>query len=181
MAHNFNDGKGRETKSENRKAIWFGYIRRMLVQLNLPAHAQRIKQEGSKQLIFCQVRKKHIVLTPEEWVRQNLISYLNIDLCYPLSLMKIERQVQGGARIKRADLVICTSQGKPQMLVECKAPNEKLSKKTFFQAGRYNRHLNTKLLLISNGLEHYCCKLTAENEFKFLNDIPHYSANNSSN
>ena len=133
---------------------------------------QRLKTEGDRSFIFCQVRKKYLVLTPEEWVRQNLVSYLNKDLGYPLSLMKIERQVKGGARIKRADLIICNNTGKAHILVECKAPGEKLTKETFFQLGRYNRHVEAALLLISNGMDHFCCRITEENEFKFLDTIP---------
>jgi hypothetical protein len=146
----------------------------MLPPLNLPQHDQRLKQEGGKQLVFCQVRKKFLVLTPEEWVRQNLISFLNKDLGYPLSLMKIEREVKGGQRGKRADLIIYNTTGKPQLLIECKAPTEKLGKETFFQLGRYNRFVNAALLLISNGMQHFCCHVTEGNEFKFLDEIPPY-------
>ena len=147
----------------------------MLSQLNLPQHDQRLKKEDGKQFIFCQVRKKFLVLTPEEWVRQNLISFLNQDLGYPVSLMKIEREVKGGQRGKRADLIIYNTTGKPQLLIECKAPTEKVGKKTFFQLGRYKRFVNAALLLISNGMEHYCCHVTEDNEFKFLAEIPTYN------
>lgn len=147
----------------------------MLQKLNLPLHVQRLKQEDGQQFIFCQVRKKFLVLTPEEWVRQHLISFLNVDLHYPISLMKIERQVKGGQRNKRADLIIYNTTGKPQLLVECKAPNEKLDKETFFQLGRYNRFVNAALLLISNGMAHYCCSVSDTNDFNFLDDIPAYS------
>ncbi len=150
------------------------YIRQMLPQLNLPQHDQRLKQAGGKQFIFCQVRKKFLVLTPEEWVRQHLISYLSSELKYPVSLMKIERQVKGGQRQKRADLIIYNTSGKPQLLIECKAPTEKLDKKTFFQLGRYNRFVSAALLLISNGMQHYCCRVTEKNEFEFLDAIPKY-------
>ncbi|MFM1875550.1 MAG: hypothetical protein RL266_1287 [Bacteroidota bacterium] len=138
-------------------------------------HAQRLKTEDGKPFIFCQVRRRFLVLTPEEWIRQHLISFLNLDLKYPLSLMKIERQVKGGHRTKRADLIIYNTTGKPQLLVECKAPSEKLNKETFFQLGRYNRFVNAALLLISNGLQHYCCRVTNENEFEFLDEIPTYN------
>lgn len=117
-----------------------------------------------------------MVLTPEEWVRQNLVSYLNQGLGYPLSLMKIERQVKGGARNKRADLIICNNKGEAQMLVECKAQTAKLDRETFFQLGRYNRHVEAKFLLISNGMHHYCCHITKENEFEFLDGIPAYTS-----
>lgn len=146
----------------------------MLPQLNLPQHDQRLKQEDGKPFIFCQVRKKFLVLTPEEWVRQHLISFLNQDLAYPLSLMKIEREVKGGQRGKRADLIVYNTSGKPQLLIECKAPTEKLGKKTFFQLGRYNRFVSATLLLISNGMQHFCCRVTEDNEFKFLEEIPPY-------
>lgn len=147
----------------------------MLPNLNLPMHEQRLKSEDGEQFIFCQVRKKFLVLTPEEWVRQHLISFLNKNLSYPVSLMKIERLVKGGQRIKRADLIVCNSQGKPNILIECKAPTEKLNKETFFQVGRYNRHINAPLLLVSNGMQHFCCRLTEDNEFKFLETIPQYN------
>lgn len=147
----------------------------MTPQLNLPQYDQRLKQEEGKQYIFCQVRKKFLVLTPEEWVRQNLISFLNKDLGHPVSLMKIEREVKGGQRGKRADLIIYNTSGKPQLLIECKAPTEKLNKKTFFQLGRYNRFVNAALLMISNGMHHYCCHVTEDNEFKFLEEIPPYN------
>jgi hypothetical protein len=146
----------------------------MQPHLNLPQHKQRLKQEDGKQFIFCQVRKKFLVLTPEEWVRQNLISFLNHDLGYPVSLMKIEREVKGGKPGKRADLIIYDTSGKPELLLECKAPTEKLGKETFFQLGRYNRFINAALLMISNGMQHYCCRVTEDNEFKFLDEIPQY-------
>ncbi len=151
------------------------YIRPMLPKLNLPMHPQRLKQEDGKHFVFCAVRKKFLALTPEEWVRQHLIAFLHNDLGYPLSLMKIERQVKGGQRTKRADLIIFNTKGMPNLLVECKAPTEKLDRETFFQVGRYNRYLNAALLLISNGMEHYCCQVTETNEFKFLEQIPAYT------
>ena len=148
----------------------------MLFQLNLPMRPQRLKLEDGKDHIFCHVRRKFLSLTPEEWVRQNLISYLNTDLGYPLSLMKIERQVKGGKRIKRADVIVCDTNGQALMLVECKAPTEKLNKDTFFQLGRYNRDVQATLLLISNGMQHFCCSVSKDNEFNFLDEIPAYES-----
>lgn len=143
--------------------------------LNLPLYDQRLKQEDGKQFIFCQVRKKYLILTPEEWVRQNLISFLNKEFGYPLSLMKIERTVKGGQRHKRADIIIFNTNGKAELLVECKAPDEKLGKETFFQLGRYNRFIHASLLMVSNGMEHYCCRVTEANEFTFLDKIPKHN------
>jgi len=145
------------------------------MQLNLPAHAQRLKNENGVRSVFCQVRKRFVVLTPEEWVRQNMVSHLHIDLGFPISLMRIERKVSGGARTKRADIVLCNPDGMALMVVECKAPSESLSKETFFQAGRYNRELNAALILISNGILHYCCKLSSGGSAEFLRSIPNYN------
>jgi hypothetical protein len=145
------------------------------MQLNLPAHAQRLKTENGVRSVFCQVRKRFVVLTPEEWVRQNMVSHLHVDLGFPVSLMRIERKVSGGARTKRADIVLCNPDGTALMLVECKAPTESLSKETFFQAGRYNRELNAALILISNGMHHYCCKLSSDGNVEFLQTIPTYN------
>lgn len=144
------------------------------MQLNLPVHAQRLKTENGVRSVFCQVRKRFVVLTPEEWVRQNMVSHLHVDLGFPLSLMRIERKVSGGARTKRADIVLCDPVGTALMVVECKAPNETLNKETFFQAGRYNRELNASLILISNGILHYCCRLNTGGDAEFLRSIPSY-------
>lgn len=167
------------TRQSTSDQIVVDYLRSMLPSLNLPDHPQRLKTEEGKDHIFCQVRKKFLVLTPEEWVRQNLISFLNKDLSYPLSLMKIERQVKGGARTKRADLIICNPQGKATILIECKAPKEPLNNETFFQLGRYNRHINATILLISNGISHYCCRVSDDSTFNFLDEIPAYTTSTS--
>jgi len=145
----------------------------MLPALNLPDHALRIEDRGMHLSVLCIVRRKWVVLTPEEWVRQHLAAYLHYDLQYPLSLMKLERQVKGGSRIQRADISIHDNTGKTLMLVECKAPDETLDRETFFQAGRYNRHLEADFILISNGLQHFCCK-RMEEQFNFLQAIPFY-------
>lgn len=139
--------------------------------LNLPPRKLTIEMRDSKAMVLCLVRKRWVVLTPEEWVRQHLVAHLAIDLGYPLSLMKLEKSVQGSARSQRADLSIHDRNGNVLMLVECKAPDEPLTKETLFQAGRYNRHIQADHLLISNGLQHYCCKLE-NGEMNFLELIP---------
>lgn len=145
--------------------------------LNLPQHPLRVESLKGKPMVFCQVRKKLVVLTPEEWVRQHLVAYLHQDLSYPLTLMKMERLVKGGQRKQRADISIHNRNGEALMLIECKAPEETLSRETFFQAGRYNQHINAPFLLISNGMQHYCCRIDAvSNAFNFLAEIPFYAA-----
>jgi len=150
----------------------------MMPVLNLPKHEQRISEQDGQQMIFCQVRRKLIVLTPEEWVRQHLISFLNRDLGHPLSLMCIERQVKGGLRHQRADLIVYDPKGNPNILIECKAPHEKLGRQTFFQVGRYNRYITARYLLITNGMQHYCCTRSDEGDFVFLDHIPRFGSDN---
>lgn len=153
----------------------------MLPALNLPVQTIRVETQDGKQVIFCSVRMKWVVLTPEEWVRQHLVAYLHTDLHYPLSLMKMERSVAGSTRRQRADISIHDRNGIALMLVECKAPNEPLNRETFFQAGRYNHHIKAPFLLISNGMQHYCCRLESETgSFTFLDAIPFYSTLNAS-
>lgn len=143
--------------------------------LQLPPHPLRIEVRDGQPMVFCQVRKKWAVLTPEEWVRQHLTAYLHHDLGYPLTLMKMERQVKGSMRIQRADLSVHDRNGLPLMVVECKAPDEPLNSETLFQAGRYNHHIKAPYLLISNGMAHFCCRI-AEGEAEFLQSIPDYNS-----
>jgi hypothetical protein len=139
--------------------------------LNLPPRTLTIEMRDSKAMVLCLVRRRWVVLTPEEWVRQHLVAHLSIDLGYPRSLMKLEKSVQGSARAQRADLTIHDRNGSVLMLVECKAPDEPLTQETLFQAGRYNRHIQAGHLLISNGIQHYCCRLH-DGEMNFLDHIP---------
>lgn len=146
----------------------------MLPPLNLPQHPLHVETRDGKAFIRCQVRKKQVVLTPEEWVRQHLVAYLHHDLGHPLSLMKMERQVKGSVRNQRADISIHDRNGKALMLVECKSPKETLNRETFFQAGRYNKHLNAPYLLISNGMQHFCCRV-GEKGIEFVKEVPSYA------
>jgi hypothetical protein len=148
----------------------------MLPALTLPQHPLRVELHDRKLMIFCQVRKKMVVLTPEEWVRQHVVAYLYHDLHYPLALMKMERLVKGSTRKQRADISIHDRNGNALMLIEFKAPYEPLNKETFFQTGRYNSHIKAPYLLISNGIQHYCCSVDAStNSFNFLSAIPLYA------
>jgi len=147
----------------------------MFPALQLPSHPLRTEMRDGTATLLCMVRKKWVVLTPEEWVRQHLTAYLHHDLGYPLSLMRIERQVKGGARRQRADISIHNSNGKALMLVECKAPDEPLNRETIFQAGRYNRHIEAPYLLVSNGMKHFCCAVDGE-QLTFLDAIPFHSS-----
>ena len=146
-----------------------------LPQLNLPIAVLKTKLvEGTTQ-VFDQVRKKYLVLTPEEWVRQHFIHYLNQEKNYPLGLMGVEKMVKYNGMQTRADIVLYTTEGKPNMIVECKAPNVKITQDAFNQIAKYNFKLKVKYLVLTNGIQHFCCQMDYEtNGIKFLEEIPSY-------
>ena len=140
--------------------------------LNLPELTVKVKSEG--ELIFDPVRKKWLKLTPEEWVRQNLIMYLHTYLHYPLSLMETEKQFKLFNTIKRADIVLNDTNLKPIIIVDCKSTNVKIDQGVFDQAIRYNMALGVKYLFISNGIKHFAIKLDS-NKPIYLDKLPDYS------
>ncbi len=141
--------------------------------LNLPKVALKIKSvEGTIQ-VFGQVRKKYFVLTPEEWVRQHFIYYLNKEKNYPMGLMQVEKMIKYNSMQTRADIVLYNKEGKSNMIVECKAPEVKITQDTFNQIAKYNFQLKVDFLVVTNGIKHYCCQMDYEkNEITFLDDIP---------
>ena len=144
--------------------------------LNLPKYSLKLKSEGLKTFIFDSVRKKYLVNTPEEWVRQNFIQYLIQEKGYPASLMAIEMGIDVLNTKKRCDIVLYSSLGKPNIIVECKAPSVKIGQDTFDQIARYNLTLNTNYLIVTNGLQHFVCVMDHENKcYHFLKEIPSYS------
>ena len=141
--------------------------------LNFPLLNIQLRQKEGVQQVWDVVRKKWIVLTPEEWVRQHLIQYLNGEKGFSLNLMAVERNVKVNGMNRRYDLVVHDNSGKPLLLAECKAPDIKLAQSTFEQAARYNMTMRVPYLLITNGLEHFCCKIDFEkNNYSFLQEIP---------
>ena len=145
-------------------------------KLNLPIYSIKLKKEGSKTLVFDPIRKKHIVLTPEEWVRQNFIQFLIEGKNYPASLMAIEMEIDLLNTKKRCDIVLYNTKGLPHMIVECKAPSIKISQEAFDQIARYNMTLKTDLLVVTNGMQHYVCIIDHQNKrYDFLKEIPNYS------
>ncbi len=134
-----------------------------------------MKSEGEKTYIFDVVRKKYLLLTTEEWVRQNFIHYLNKEKKYPLGLMGVEQMVKYNSLKTRADIVMYNTEGKANIIVECKAPDVKITQDTFNQIAKYNSQLKVKYLLVTNGMNHYCCKMNYEkNEIVFLEEVPTY-------
>ena len=144
-------------------------------KLNLPIYSIKLKKEGNKTLVFDPIRKKHIVLTPEEWVRQNFIQFLIQEKNYPASLMAVEMEINLLNTKKRCDIVLYNNKGLPHMILECKAPSIKISQDTFDQIARYNMTLKTDLLVVTNGLQHYVCMMDHQNQrYHFLKEIPNY-------
>ena len=144
-------------------------------KLNLPSYTFKLKSNENKTLIFDKWRKKYLVLTPEEWVRQHFVEFLISEKKYPVSLIAIEKQVTINNLKKRTDIVVFSSDGIPNIIVECKAPYIKIAQNTFDQIARYNLKLKANYLIVTNGLQHYFCKLDTENEtYIFLKDIPDY-------
>lgn len=145
----------------------------MLPMLDLPAADFRLRETNGCQEIFDPARKKWVSLTPEEWVRQHMIHYLSEHKFFPLSRMAVEFSISVNTLSKRCDIVLFGKDGKPKMIVECKAPDIKLSQGTIDQASRYNIPLKVPFLLITNGLSHYCSRLDhAANSYEFLSEIP---------
>lgn len=144
-------------------------------QLNLPTYKFRIKSTKNKYVIFDIIRKKYVSLTPEEWVRQHFIHYLIEEKKYPPSLMGIEKKLTINNLTKRTDILIFNSDGYPDVLVECKAPNITITQNSFDQIARYNLELKANFLIVTNGLKHFFCKMDFENEkYVFLENIPDY-------
>ena len=141
--------------------------------LNLPKVALKTKSvEGTTQ-VFGLVRKKYFVLTPEEWVRQHFIHYLNKEKNYPIGLMGVEKMIKYNSMQTRADIVLYNGEGKPNMIVECKAANVKITQDTFNQIAKYNFKLKVPFLVVTNGMQHFCCRMDYENNsISFLDDIP---------
>lgn len=144
-------------------------------KLNLPEINPSLKKENGKIWIFDIIRKKYIVLTPEEWVRQHFIHHLITDLRYPRSLFKVEGSLLYNKLQKRSDILIFDRIGKPWMLIECKAPDIKLSQKAFNQVAVYNMTVGAKFLAVTNGMIHFCCEsATLGEEAKFLPSLPSF-------
>lgn len=146
-----------------------------MISLNLPQADFRIKSKENTQLIFDNIRKKYVVLTPEEWVRQHVLYYLTEIKGYPKSLIAVEKQLVVNTLKKRFDILVFNKQGLPEIVVECKSPSIKISQHTFDQIARYNLKLNARYLMVTNGLHHYFCNLDNINEqYIFLTELPDY-------
>ena len=144
-------------------------------QLNFPIYNFRFKNSENKVSIFDEIRKKFIILTPEEWVRQHVVRFLLEEKKYPKSLINVEKVLSVNGLRKRYDIVVFNPDGSIFVLVECKAPEIKTAQATFDQIARYNLALKAQFLMVTNGHNHYFCQMDFENEkYAFLKELPDY-------
>lgn len=143
------------------------------MNLNLPKYEFRIKNKDNQPYIFDFIRKKYYFLTPEEWVRQHFVRFLVEEKQYPKGRIGVEIVVKLNGMSKRSDIVVYDASANPWLIVECKRPEVPITQDTFDQIARYNLQLNAKYLIVTNGLQHYCCQLDLEQQsYIFLEDIP---------
>jgi len=146
-----------------------------MYRLNLPQYEIKIGEKDGKHRIFDFLRRKYVALTPEEWVRQHFVHYLTDYKGYPKGLLGNEIELSIGEKKLRCDTLLYNKESQPQMIIEYKAPTIKLQQKTFDQISVYNLLLHVDYLIISNGLQHYCCKMDYEHQkYVFLERIPNY-------
>ncbi len=147
-----------------------------MLPLNLPSYPVKIAVRNGKNVIFDDLRRRFVALTPDEWVRQHFVHYLMEVKGYPSALLANEVSLSLNGTSKRCDSVLYGTDVKPRMILEYKAPNVPISQKVFSQISRYNLVLKVDYLVVSNGLKHYCCKMDYERQtYCFLKDIPGYS------
>lgn len=144
-------------------------------KLNFSYYSFRFKNSENKISIFDEIRKKFIILTPEEWVRQHVVRFLLEEKKYPKSLINVEKVLMVNGLRKRYDIVVFNPNGTIFILIECKAPEVKISQATFDQIARYNMTLEAEFLMVTNGVNHYFCQIDFENEkYTFLENLPNY-------
>jgi hypothetical protein len=141
-----------------------------MVQLNLPSFPVKLKNTNGKVWIFDGIRKKYVVLTPEEWVRQHFIAYLVDELKYPKALLKVEAGLTYNQLAKRTDIIVFNREGKPWMVIECKAPEVNLTEATANQVSVYNATLKASYVVVTNGLRHFC--FAVQNGITSVKDFP---------
>jgi len=147
----------------------------MIINLDLLSFQSflKIKKEKEKQFLFCPIRKKNLVLQPEELVRQLLIIYLIEKKGYSKSRIAVEKSLTINELYRRFDVLIYDKNTTPFLLVECKAPEVKITQSTFEQIAQYNLSLHVPYLLVTNGITTYCCKMDYNSEsFEFIDKIP---------
>ncbi|OIQ66314.1 hypothetical protein GALL_521190 [mine drainage metagenome] len=149
----------------------------LLIPLQLPPYPFKITDQNGQLTMFDPIRKKNIVITPEEWVRQHFVQYLINQKKYPKTLIKLEGGHKLHGMAKRSDIVVYNPAGEKILLVECKAPSITIDQKTFDQVARYNMVHKVKVIAVTNGLQHYFCLIDFEAvNYKFIEELPAYTA-----
>lgn len=148
-----------------------------MTTLNLPSTTLKTRVCDGKLYVWDILRHRYILVTPEEWVRQHFIHFLIEHKGYPAAMLGNEISLMLGDTKKRCDSVLYDNQAKARMIIEYKAPHVQITQKTFDQITRYNIALHVDYLIVSNGIQHYCCKVDyATGKCCFLQDIPCYEA-----
>jgi len=146
-------------------------------QLNFPNCDFRFKNSENKTAVFDEISKKFVILTPEEWVRQHVVQFLLNEKKYPKSLINVEKVLKINGLSKRYDIVVFNNDGSILILVECKAPEVRISQSTFDQIARYNMTMKSEFLMVTNGINHYFCKMDyALEQYQFLQSLPDYQS-----
>ncbi len=147
----------------------------MQLPINLPPFPTKTRQVGEQLQVLDIIRKRYVALTPEEWVRQHFINFLREHKGYPSGLISVELPVKINGMQQRADIVVFNRAGSPLMVVECKAPSVQITNETYAQAARYNLTLQAPLLVVTNGLNHFCSQIDLANRsFNSIQEIPEY-------
>ena len=146
-----------------------------MISLNLPSFDIKIRREGNRAVVLDPLRRRWVALTPEEWVRQHFVNLLVSEKHYPATLVANEVQLSVGEKVMRADTVVYDRTLRPRMIVEYKAPTIAITQKVFDQISVYNLLLRVDYLAVSNGRQHYVCRMDYDNEkYSFLEDLPDY-------
>lgn len=146
---------------------------KQMLPLNLPNFDIKVKKLANQLLVWDETRRKYVVLTPEEWVRQHFVHFLISEKGYRQELIANEVSIKLNETTKRCDTVIYDRQLTPLMIVEYKAPSITITPKVFDQIVRYNMVLHVQYLTVSNGLRHFCCQIDYETQsYRFLKEIP---------
>lgn len=144
-------------------------------QLNFPMYEFRFKNNKNKLYIFDIIRKKFVVLTPEEWVRQNVVQFLLEEKKIPVTLINVEKALKINGLTKRYDIVVFRTNGEIFLVVECKAPHIEITQSVFDQIAIYNLSLNAEFQMVTNGIQHYYCQMDYQNQrYIFLKDLPNF-------
>ncbi len=145
------------------------------MEINLPPYDIKMREQGGKRQIFDFLRRKYVALTPEEWVRQHFVHFLINHKGYPQGLLANEVELKVGNKKLRCDTLLYNRVLQPQMIIEYKAPHVEITQQVFNQITVYNHLLHVDFLVISNGLQHFCCRMDYDHQsYAFLQEIPDY-------